>query len=317
MKTTNKKGGLCLQIEELRNGAWSAKICVDRGANCISLRHAGYGISVLREPDYDNGLDNPYLYGMPILFPVNRISGGHFSFQGRDYRFPINEAQTNCHLHGFLHEQPFAIEQRAEDLVTCAFGHRGDPMVFPQDFCLRITYALREDGLEQCTALTNLSEQDMPAMLGYHTTFDLLGFSNGKVCVGVEVDDLLERDMSTYLPTGRVLEEDAVTRALKMSDFNPYSQKISRHYRAMGQGNMTLFDPVRGIGIRYWNDASFGWRLIYNGEADRYICLEPQTCAIDCLNAPYPKGYANVPSIAPGQTVAYHSKIQLFKGEAL
>ena len=59
------------------------------GANCISLTHETHRAVILREPDYEKKLDNPYLYGMPLLFPANRISGGRFYFKGREYCFPV------------------------------------------------------------------------------------------------------------------------------------------------------------------------------------------------------------------------------------
>ena len=39
----------------LRAGEYTAIINPFRGANCISLRHTGYGASILREPNYDSG----------------------------------------------------------------------------------------------------------------------------------------------------------------------------------------------------------------------------------------------------------------------
>ena len=70
-----------MRIIELKSNNYRAKINLSRGANCISLKNTEYNGDILREPDYDN-LDNPYLYGMPILFPPNRISGGKFEFEG-------------------------------------------------------------------------------------------------------------------------------------------------------------------------------------------------------------------------------------------
>ena len=78
-------------IYKISCGDYTAEINLSRGANCISLRNRKYGAVILREPDYSKELDNPYLYGMPILYPVNRISGGKFEFEGREYVFPINE----------------------------------------------------------------------------------------------------------------------------------------------------------------------------------------------------------------------------------
>ena len=104
----------------LSKGEYTATINVRRGANCISLRHKEYGANVLREPDYAH-FDNPYLYGMPILYPNNRISGGRFTFEDREYSFPVNEPTTNCHIHGFLHETPFEVVEKDEQFVVCEY----------------------------------------------------------------------------------------------------------------------------------------------------------------------------------------------------
>ena len=104
-----------MQIITIKSGGYEAKINASRGANCISLTYPEKGVSVLREPDYSAPLDNPYLYGMPVLFPQNRISGGKFEFEGRVYDFGINEPNTGCFIHGTLHEKPFEVVEVGED----------------------------------------------------------------------------------------------------------------------------------------------------------------------------------------------------------
>jgi len=77
------------KIIELKSGAYSAKINLSRGANCISLRNEKYNAMLLREPDYSRELDNPYLYGMPILFPVNRIAGANLNLMEEPMYFQL------------------------------------------------------------------------------------------------------------------------------------------------------------------------------------------------------------------------------------
>lgn len=72
-----------MNLKEIRGGGYTAVFDLDKGANCIRLLHES-GVRILREQDYPAAApDNPYLYGMPILFPVNRIAGGAFTFEGR------------------------------------------------------------------------------------------------------------------------------------------------------------------------------------------------------------------------------------------
>lgn len=300
-------------MEQIRmeGGGYVALIDVSHGANCISLRHLPTGAVILREPTCDEGEpDNPYLYGMPILFPVNRISGGYFSLDGRDYRFPINEPQTGCHLHGTLHRTPFAVEARTRDRVVCSYrsaSYHG----FPHDFEIRITYALSERGLLHQTEVINHSDARMPVMLGYHTTFNAAFAGSREALAEVGISREYERDMSTYLPTGRMPEPDAVTAALSEGRFSPFERPISRHYRASADGRMRLTDPSRGIRLVYENDAGYTYRLIYNGEANEYICMEPQTCAANAPNAPFGREEGGLTCIAPHASKNYVSKIYL------
>ncbi len=132
-------------IITIKSENWTAKINLSRGANCISLKNSKFSADILREPDYSKELDNPYIYGMPILFPVNRISGGEFEFEGRKYKFPVNELETNCHLHGELHNMPFEAEELGGDFVKCIF--KAPYLDFPRRFILSVTYRLTESGL--------------------------------------------------------------------------------------------------------------------------------------------------------------------------
>ncbi|MEE1014148.1 MAG: aldose 1-epimerase [Clostridia bacterium] len=296
----------------IEGGGYQADIDVSRGANCVRLTNSTYGADILRSRG-DATPDNPFLYGMPILYPVNRISGGRFTFEGRDYRFPVNEPKTGCHLHGELHRMPFSIVEQGTDFVRCAYTAE-NYLGFPHKFRIDISYFLSEQGLRQETAVTNLSETNMPHFLGFHTTFRvpfLQGAKAEDVRVLAEVGDEIERNMAVYLPTGRILPEDAVTKALNNGSFRPLSQKLSRHYRAGGSGAIVLYDSARHMKVVYENDAKFGWRLIYNGDADEYICLEPQTCMANCQNVPFDRDYAGFDALSPHETKTYVSKIFL------
>ncbi|MBQ8357688.1 MAG: aldose 1-epimerase [Clostridia bacterium] len=309
-----------MDIRELKYGDYTAKINVTRGANCISLVNRRYGAHILREPDYRNP-DNPYLYGMPILFPVNRISGGTFTFDGREYRLPVTEPATGCCLHGDLHSLPFLVEKECENEIVCARRSHGAYMGFPHDFSVRITYVLTDTGLMQKTEVTNHSAENMPNLLGFHTTFKLPFIADtapGGIVVRVAVSDYVERNMENYLPTGKILPPDAVSEQLCNGTFDPCSVPLSRHYRAGEDGAITLWDKTHGVEVCYENDAKFAWRLIYNGDAKEFICLEPQNCAVNCPNAAYTAGFAPVPYIAPGATEVYTSRIYCHeKGETV
>lgn len=300
-------------IVEITSHNYKAYINMTRGANCVSLRNEKYKASILREADYSKELDNPYLYGMPILYPVNRISGGSFIFEGREYRFPVNEPATNCHLHGVIHNEPFEIVAKENNSIKCGYRQEKTSF-FPHSFKIEITYSLGENGLEQITEIFNLSDRNMPNFLGFHTTFNIPfveGSSVDGIVIKADLGEEIERNMKNYLPTGNILPIDDITRKIKGGKFNPFEKIISRHYKADCGGVMEIKDRTAGIKMVYENDDKFGWRLIYNGNADEYICLEPMTCMANCQNSPFERELAGFDYIEPDSSKVYISKIRL------
>ncbi len=110
---------------ELRKGHWFAAIDPDCGARVLSLRYKNE--PVLREPENTDELSSePLLYGMPFLFPPNRVADGHFTFDGKDYRLPINEPARNNHIHGLFAGASFMVLGSGPDRVI-THGVNCDP----------------------------------------------------------------------------------------------------------------------------------------------------------------------------------------------
>lgn len=184
---------------------------------------------------------------MPILFPVNRISGGRFEFEGREYVFPINESTTGCHLHGELHKTAFEVLEKSESRVLCSYkADMNKPYLsFPHEFEIRILYELREDGLHHTTEVFNCSDCNMPILLGFHTTFNAVFSEESRIediNVLVDISEEYERNMKNYLPTGVKLEFDETSRALRCGIFSPFLKATSRHYRADEDRRMIIYD---------------------------------------------------------------------------
>lgn len=298
----------------IRFGDWEAVISPAKGANCIGLKNDRLGISILREPPETESLDNPYLYGMPILFPVNRIEGGCFEFEGRKYTFPINEPKTGCHLHGELHQMQFCIDRWSESLVRCRYSaEKGEYLSFPHAFEIIQEYRLQEDEFYHIVEVINRSAENMPVFLGFHTTFNTLfhcGSKGDDIRVFANITEEYERNMEVnYLPTGNKPDFDNVSTALSEGCYKPFEGKASRHYR--GNGVMTLTDTRQKMRVVYENDPQYKFRLIFNGGDEGYICLEPQTCLANCQNSPFPRAEAGFDFLKPGECRTFISKIKL------
>lgn len=301
-------------IVSIKHGDYSAKINILAGANCISLKNDKYRISVLREPKQDKPEDNPYIYGMPILFPANRISNGKFVFNGNEYIFPINETTTGSHLHGSLHNLPFELLNSSADFVECIYESDENYSYFPHKFAVKSAYYLSDDGMLQKVTVSNLSDREMPNFIGFHTTFNLKFapyVEKENVRVYADVSNEIERDARTYIPTGKILDECAITKQLNSKGFKPFGNPISKHYKAGDNGIIKISDIKSGLEIIYENDRKYGWRLFYNGNSEDYICLEPQNCIVDCANTVFDRNYAKFESIPPHSEKTYISKIYI------
>ena len=303
-----------MDIRTIQKNDYIAKINLSLGANCISLRNKEYKATIIREPDYSNEIDNPYIYGMPILFPVNRISNGSFEFEGRIYKFPINEVETGCHVHGILHQQKFDLVELTDNRIVCCFSaEKNQYLDFPHEFEIKITYELSENGMEQTTEVTNRSNTNMPCLIGFHTTFNLL-FIDKTQKEGIEIfADISKeyvRSKKNYLPIEIRHCFDDVSKKISTGKFNPFNYPVSRHYRINDEGQMRISDIESRLSVVYENSRNLGYRLILT-DGNEYICMEPQNCLVDSPNSVFGRHEAGFEYIEPGGTARYVSKIYL------
>ena len=117
-----------MRAVEFSKGDYAALLVPDMGANLVRLADTRRGIEILRAPAGDEVEEfrrRPHVFGLPILFPPNRIADGQYTFDGRTYRFPITDAKGGHYHHGILKSQPFAVskawETADEVLVECRY----------------------------------------------------------------------------------------------------------------------------------------------------------------------------------------------------
>ena len=79
-----------MRAVEFSKGDYAALLVPDMGANLVRLADTRRGIEILRAPAGDEVEEfrrRPHVFGLPILFPPNRIADGQYTFDGRTYRF--------------------------------------------------------------------------------------------------------------------------------------------------------------------------------------------------------------------------------------
>ena len=96
-------------------------------------------------------------------------------------------------------------------------------------------YELKNDGFYHTVTVTNMSKENMPLFLGFHTTFNTRFTGNIRpedICAFVDISKEYERNMEiNYLPTGVKPPFDAVSASLVKSTYKPFEQKASRLFK--------------------------------------------------------------------------------------
>ena len=264
------------QAVEFTKRDYTALLVPSVGANLVRLAHTRLGVEVLRTPserEHDEFLRRPHVYGVPILFPPNRIADGRFRFDGREYRFPITRPEENNYHHGILKSQPFAVSKAVETpdevlIETRCYSNAASDAIyrdFPHAFKCKITYRLSAEGLEQEVMFGNKSDLPMPVGVGFHTPLNV-PFAGG------DAADYRLR-MAVQATGCEAIEAGFSVREIEV-DGRPFRGAVVENRRT-------------GVRVFYEVDSqTLYWTLWNNGGQVPYCCPEPQSWATDAPNLP-------------------------------
>lgn len=189
------------RVYEITNAHGLRARVTDFGAILMSLevpdRTGKLADVTLGYDSLDEWLANPCYFGATVGRYGNRIAGGRFSLNGRDYQLAANEGGF-CHLHGGemgfskkLWQARLADERTVEFSLCSPEGDEGYPGTLETTVC----YTLTDDNelIWQAKATT---DADTPVNLVHHTYWNLSG--NPEVLV---TDHELLLEAPFYLPT--------------------------------------------------------------------------------------------------------------------
>lgn len=319
-----------LQAVEFAKGDYAALLVPSVGGNLVRLANTRLGAEILRTPEPDEietFRSRPQVFGLPLLFPPNRIEDGRYTFEGRTYQYPITIEKEHNYHHGILKGEPFAVSKASETddevLVECRYySNRGNDAVyrdFPHEFKCKIIYRLTAEGLEQEVCFTNRSQERMPVGVGFHTPMRIpfAGGTAGDYAMRVAVGEQVELS-DRNLPTGRTLpltEQFARLRegGLQVTGCEPIEAGFTlREIEVDGKPYRGALVENRRTGVRTFyevDDKTCYWTLWNNGGKEPYCCPEPQSWITNAPNAADPAA-AGFRAIAPGET--FSMKFRLY-----
>ena len=314
----------------LKAAGYEAVFAPANGGALLSLKKNG--IEVFHKLGTEEQiLAKPTAYGLPILFPPNRIDGGRFVFEDTVCQLPLNEPARGNSLHGFLHTRPWQVEayQENEDFaqINMVFEGSADTdfyAYYPYEFEAELIYRIDADGLHQEFKLTNYSGKAMPYGLGWHTAFAIPGWDRGKsgeariqVSIGERV---LVNDR--MLPTGELAALSPEEAALRSEEGGSllYAQ-LDDHFTAdklLIDGKpfhgAILHDPDGRYDVVYRVDDFYKHWMIWNCFREgSFVCIEPQNWRINAPNLDLPADQSGLDVLQDQETVSICADVALIE----
>lgn len=315
---------------QMEAGDYSALMIPSMGANMISLTNSRKGVDILRTPlpeDLEAFALRPQLFGLPLLFPPNRIEDGTYTYNGVKYQFPITIPAQNNYHHGIIKSQKFVVTMTnvAADYVEVEasfFSNEINNEIFadfPHKFECRMYFKLSSAGLEHRVTFVNHGATPMPLGVGYHTPI-MVPFVKGSraedCTMLLSVDQKWEVTERT-LPTGKLLPLSPEEAAMRTTGIHPTGKAMEIPMTAKPltvdgrEYNGAIFaDAKTGLKLYYEVDKEYKhWTFWNNGGTVNWACAEPQTWAINAPNLGLPDDVTGFQTVAPGKTWSAGSRI--------
>ncbi len=311
----NKKMIGEMEIIELEHGGYRIQVVPQLGGQVISLEKNG--VEALNVPgDPALFVEKSTSYGLPILFPPNRIDGGKFKTATREYQFAINEPARGNSLHGFLHKRPWKLVSAEADTLQVEFeaGPETDFYgYYPHTFRAVQTNQLSKEGLLQEISIENKGDEPMPIGLGFHSAFKVDEESLVRISVGKRI--LMSDRM---LPTGEVRELNEEEARLRAKGLTPIAWSMDDHYTAepIEENGKPFHGAIveRKDGRIFYEVDPFyqHWMIWNSNQAGNLICLEPQNWRVNAPNL-VSEGMgekeAGFYQLQPGETLKVYTKL--------
>jgi len=296
------------------NSGSTAKIAAHRGFNCFQFR-ARMGdreIDVIDSvDDFPDGGGKESGDGIPLLFPYpNRIRGGKFQWEGKEYAVPSDLASYNADnaIHGFCLDRAWRVIEQSEQHVVGQFQLSVDApdrlKLWPADFVINVEYFVRGSSLRSRITVKNPSQSTLPWGFGTHTYFrlPLRDTSSPDQCI-VQVPVGQERVLIDCLPTGEVR---AVSEEKDLRDGEYFGQlTMDDAFCGVesqdGEVHCSVVDEKAGITVVQRCPDEFGEIVVYTPPGRNAVCMEPYTCCTDAINMQQAGHEAGLRVLQPGE----------------
>ncbi len=253
-------------------------------------RLAWRGLDILRPatPETLEAGDPLGLGNFPLVPFAGRITGGRFSFEGRQIALSPNLAGETDAIHGQGWRGAWRVSEHDATTARLVFDYAdGD---WPWAYQAEQTFTLESNALVHTVAVTNTSGSPMPAGLGLHPYFPR------------DSDTRLEADViGVYLSAGG--PPAPLPTAWDWRGGRAITAFVD-HQFAGWNGTARITWPARDLSVRITCDAARPWLVVYAPTGRDHVCVEPVSHKLDAVNrSPGSAGYGMV-MLSPGETAS-------------
>lgn len=238
----------------------------------------------------------------PMVPFIGRITKGQFQFQGTAFTLPPNMPPEPHAIHGHGWQSawdlstgsPTSIHSTSEGYAQLTHSHTG-ATGWPWPYTATQRFSARANTLTLAMSLTNDSERDMPAGLGWHPYFPKddaeIGADISHVWAGATGQIIGDRP-------GPLTPETDLRIPRKASDLT------LDHCFSAGDEGAKLVWPSRGLSLHMSASAALRHLTVYIPHGENYICVEPVSHAPDALNSALPANVTGLQILKPSQTLS-------------
>jgi len=244
----------------------------------------------------------PTRSGVPLLFPFpNRIRGGRFRANGKEYQLPLNDSTKQNAIHGFAPRRPWRVTGHgADDTGAWLRGEFRASLdapdtlgLWPSDYSLTADLRLGALHLRYDFDVANLGSEPLPFGLGMHPYFRFPycgpdeNVARWRLHAPAKSVWLLEDSLPTgqKWPAQGELNWNELRAIGDAAPDTVYTDLGEVHAASGGLlGRAELRHTDFGGALSVWCSPEFRESVLFTPVHRKAVCVEPYTCATDAAN---------------------------------
>ncbi|NQV99463.1 MAG: aldose 1-epimerase [Rhodospirillales bacterium] len=247
-------------------------------------------------PETEKDVWRGYKGGSFPLVPFsNRIKDARLTFQGRDIALTPHRNEPTSALHGHGCFSEWIVDGQTGHTADLSYTHTGGHLGWPWTYRARQHFELTPDSCRITLGITNQSDAEMPAGLGFHPFFPFDGDVTMRFGAEAEWISPPEAYPTEQQPLAHEFggpDGQHLWRDTKTVCFEGYQGQVDMIWRASGHR------------LRMTSDGLLDHFIVHVPDGAVYFCPEPVSHPTDGFNlAAQGVAGGRVLTLQPGQTV--------------